>query len=96
MTRTARVVVLAGTTLFTAGTISWILTGNWQWFAGGIAILLGTIIAGGILSVEVKQSRNDLDRNYQPPPPPPVNKEDDDWGPPTASTTYRDPFTESP
>ena len=60
MTSAARLTILLGISLFTAGTIIWILTGDWHWFAGGGAIFLGTIISGGVLSVEVKHPQRPI------------------------------------
>ena len=62
MTPLARTIITIGIILFTAGAISWILSGNWQWFAGGLAVFIGSLLAGGVLSVETKQTRT-------PPPP---------------------------
>ena len=74
MTSLARATIICGVLLFTAGTIAWILTGNWQWFAGGTAIFIGTILAGAILSVEVKTPSRREEKTYQPlPHMPPQN-----------------------
>lgn len=54
MTPLSRTLITAGVSIFTLGTLMWIFTRDWEWFAGGAAIFFGTLLAGGILSVEVK------------------------------------------
>lgn len=61
MTPLARIVILTGVILATSGTLLWITTGNAKWFAGGGAIFIFTILAGIILSIEVKNGH----RNHQ-------------------------------
>ena len=75
MTPIARIIIVSAIILFTLGTVAWILTGNWQWFAGGGAILFGSFLAGGILSVDVKHPQRTQD-TYQEPMIPTYNDND--------------------
>jgi len=67
MTPIARTVIISGLVLFTAGTLLWITTGTWQWFAGGGSIFLCSIIAGGVLSTEVKHPQRPQRETYREP-----------------------------
>jgi hypothetical protein len=58
MTTLGKITVIAGICIFTASTLLWIIQGNWQWFAGGGAIFLGTLLTGAVISAETKPSPN--------------------------------------
>lgn len=84
MTPLARIVILTGVILATSGTLLWITTGNAKWFAGGGAIFIFTILAGIILSIEVKNGH----RNHQHHSPTQTYQE-----PNPNTQTYNDPFS---
>lgn len=54
MTPLSRTIVTSGIVILTIGSIAWILTTNWQWFAAGLSIFFGSLLAGAVLSVEPK------------------------------------------
>lgn len=54
MTQLGRFVILMGIGIFTISCLMWIIQDNWQYFAGGIAIFGGSLLAGIVLSIEVK------------------------------------------
>src|SRR3954470_6696107 len=56
MTTLGKIIVIAGICIFTASTLLWIIQGDWQWFAGGGAIFLGTLLSGAVISAETKPS----------------------------------------
>jgi hypothetical protein len=56
MTTLGKITVIAGICIFTASTLLWIIQGDWQWFAGGGAIFLGTLLSGAVISAETKPS----------------------------------------
>jgi hypothetical protein len=68
MTTLGKITVIAGICIFTASTLLWIIQGNWQWFAGGGAIFLGTLLTGAVISAETKPSPT---RSIASPPTPP-------------------------
>jgi hypothetical protein len=58
MTTLGKATVITGISIFTLSTLAWIIQGNWQWFAGGGAIFLGTLLTGAVISAETKPSPN--------------------------------------
>src|SRR3954468_23080075 len=74
MTTLGKTTVIAGICIFTASTLLWIIQGNWQWFAGGAAIFLGTLLTGAVISAETKPSPTRTPSPSPPTPPtPPTN-----------------------
>jgi hypothetical protein len=100
MTTLGKITVIAGICIFTGSTLAWIGTGEWQWFAGGGAIFLGTLLSGAVISAETKPSPT---RTPSPVPlkpnelqPPSVSHPDPDPDKPytyTYSATDRPPNT---
>jgi hypothetical protein len=73
MTTLGKITVIAGICIFTASTLLWIIQGNWQWFAGGGAIFLGTLLTGAVISAETKPSPTRSIASPPTPPTPPTN-----------------------
>jgi hypothetical protein len=97
MTTLGKIIVIAGICIFTASTLLWIIQGNWQWFAGGGAIFLGTLLSGAVISAETKPSPS---RPKPSPPSPPPSSDSSDPDPDsdkpytyTYSATDRPPNT---
>src|SRR3954463_6116576 len=95
MTTLGKIIVIAGICIFTGSTLAWISTGNWQWFAGGGAIFLGTLLTGAVISAETKPSPT---RSIPSPPSPPPSSDSDSSNPDqpytyTYSATDRPPNT---
>lgn len=81
MTQHGKIIITLGILLFTAGSLLWIILQNWQWFAAGFAIFIGSAFTSLVLSVETK--------NISSPQPPtlhhhftPPTRTQDDWQPP--------------
>jgi hypothetical protein len=70
MTTLGKATVITGICIFTASTLLWIIQGDWQWFAGGGAIFLGTLLSGAVISAETKPSPT---RTPSPVPSNPTN-----------------------
>jgi hypothetical protein len=96
MTSLGKTIITAGILLFTLGSIAWILTQNWQWFAAGLSVFIGSVLTGAILSVETKQTTtrnsNTLYTNNELREPP-YNNENDSWRQPSTPPPDHDPFT---
>jgi hypothetical protein len=75
MTTLGKITVIAGICIFTASTLLWIIQGDWQWFAGGGAIFLGTLLSGAVISAETKPSPT---RSIPSPPSPPPSSDSSD------------------
>jgi hypothetical protein len=73
MTVLGKATVITGISIFTLSTLAWIIQGNWQWFAGGAAIFLGTLLTGAVISAETKPSPT---RSIPSPPSPPSSESD--------------------
>lgn len=54
MTPLGKIIITSGIIFFTFSTLMWIFTTNWQWFAGGGAILVGTTLTSAVVSAETK------------------------------------------
>lgn len=101
MTQLGRIIITCGILIFTAATLAWILTGNWQWFAGGGAILFGATLTSAILSVEPKDNHKQNTRynnhefhsdNWQRPDSPPPDQQKPTYD--TRNTYDDDPFSQ--
>lgn len=96
MTVLGKTIITTGIVILTVSSIVWILTANWQWFAGGGVVFLGSIMAGVIISVETKDGnhrsggRLSHSSYHQPPHIQDRDRDqdtrpipDDNWTPPT-------------
>jgi hypothetical protein len=77
MTVLGKATVITGISIFTLSTLAWIIQGNWQWFAGGAAIFLGTLLTGAVISAETKPSPTSTRTPSPLPPTPPTPPTDD-------------------
>lgn len=105
MTFLGKTIITSSLVIFAICTLLWILTGNWQWFAGGATICVFSTIGAAVLSAETKHTSNgkavtvpapysnpnSSGSNY--PSTPPQNH--DDWTQPTekAPDAEDDPFS---
>jgi hypothetical protein len=100
MTTLGKITVIAGICIFTASTLLWIIQGDWQWFAGGGAIFLGTLLSGAVISAETKPSPTRTPspvplkpNELQPSSPPSSDSDSDKPYTYTYSATDRPPNT---
>jgi hypothetical protein len=111
MTTLGKYVIVGGILVFTAGTITWILTGDWHWFAGGATLFLASVLTSAVLSAETKTTTNGHHRRQQPtqtfdpertdPQTKPQLRIADDWQqpnspPPDEEREGNDPFYSTP
>jgi len=91
MTTLGKSVVISGLIVFTTGTLAWIITHSWEWFAGGLSLFVSSIIASAVLSVETKQTNNHHHQNTRYTPneltePSHEEVDYDDTSPPSPKT----------
>lgn len=96
MTPLSKVIITIGIGIFTAGSLLWIILQEWRWFAGGLSVFGGCLLAAVVLSIETKPS------NATPIPfsnttaNTPANTDADDWEqpntPPPDKEYENDPF----
>lgn len=58
MTSLGKAIITCGISIFTLGTLTWIVTGDWHWFAGGGTLFVSSLGAAIVLSAETKQTGN--------------------------------------
>lgn len=94
MTPLGKAVIISGILIFTASTLAWIITGDWQWFAGGGSIFFSSLLASAVLSAETKRPasrdsnttyiQGELKEKKEPPTPTKAWTEDDPWSSPSS------------
>ena len=107
MTSLGKSIILGGILILVVGTLMWIVKADWHWFAGGLTIFFGSILAAAVLSAETKTTRNGNGHPYNPMARPIHSTEDliraveptqieDDWEqphyPPPDQENDDDPF----
>ena len=93
MTSLAKALITIGITIWTLGTILWILSSNWQWFAGGLSLFIGSLLAGAVLSVETKDKHPITTNNNNDSPHQQREWQRPDSPPPTLTDHNHDPFS---
>lgn len=58
MTLLGKIIITAGIVILTASSLMWIANDNWQYFAGGLAIFVGCLMSGIVVSIETKSQSN--------------------------------------
>jgi hypothetical protein len=96
MTILGKIIVTLGIGIFTGSTLAWIITGEWQWFAGGGAVFFGTLLTAAVISAETKPT-NKRPEGIRPTFIPATNTntstDSEDWQPPsTPPPDEVDPF----
>jgi hypothetical protein len=106
VTTLGKAIITTGIAIFTLSCLAWIVTQNWQWFAGGAAIFFGSVLTSAVVSVETKNQNSRIPNfptNHSPSHSPSTrNEDDDDWQRPSTpppnttptTTPPRDPFSE--